>query len=114
MVPGSGSLGRGDDMNWPGATLRNSAGFPTASLLSAFGMLAAIICLMFVFCFFGAGAKRMISVLAVCAIFAVALAGCHHTSTTGIVVTPKGTYNLTVQGTAQGATRGFSVTMVVD
>jgi hypothetical protein len=42
------------------------------------------------------------------------LAGCHHSSTTGIVVTPKGTYNLTVQGTAQGATRGFSVTMVVD
>jgi hypothetical protein len=77
-------------------------------------MLGAIICLMFVFCVFGAGAKRMVSVFAVCAIFAVALAGCHHTSTTGIVITPKGTYNFTVQGTAQGATRGFSVTMVVD
>ncbi len=114
MIPGSGILGRSEDMNWPGAILRNPAGFPTASLLSAFGMLAAIICVMFVFCVFGAGAKRMVSVFALCAIFAVALAGCHHTSTTGIVVTPKGTYNLTVQGTAQGATRGFSVTMVVD
>ena len=114
MVPGSGIFGRGDDMNWPGATLRNSAGLPTLSFLGAFGMLAAIICVMFVFYVFGTGAKRMVSVFAVCAIFAVALAGCHHTSSTGITVTPKGTYNFTVQGTAQGATRGFNVTMVVD
>src|ERR1700728_4093894 len=114
MVPGSGIFGRGDDMNWPGATLRNSAGLPTLSFLGAFGMLAAIICVMFVFYVFGTGAKRMVSVFAVCEIFAVALAGCHHTSSTGITVTPKGTYNFTVQGTAQGATRGFNVTMVVD
>ncbi|MGB8543574.1 MAG: choice-of-anchor D domain-containing protein [Candidatus Acidiferrales bacterium] len=112
MVPGSGIFRRGDDMNWPGATFRNSAGVPTLSFLGAFGVLSAIICLMFVFHVFGA--KRMLSVFAVCAIFALALAGCHHTSTTGIVVTPKGTYNFTVQGTAQGATRGFSVTMVVE
>jgi sugar lactone lactonase YvrE len=114
MVPGFGNFGRGDDKNWPGVTLRNSAGFPTGSPLNAFGILAAILCLMIVLCFFDAGAKRTISVLAVGAVFAVALAGCHHTSTTGIVVTPKGTYDLTVQGTAQGATRGFNVTMVVD
>lgn len=114
MVPGSGIVGRGDGMNWPGATLRNSAGFPAFSLLGSFGMLAAILCAIFVFSAFGSGMKRTISVLGVCAIFAVVLAGCHHTSTTGIVVTPKGTYDFTVQGTAQGATRGFSVTMVVD
>jgi hypothetical protein len=114
MVPGSGIFRRGDDMNWPGATLRNSAGFSVISFLGAFGVLAAIIFSIFLFYVSGSGAKRMISVLAVCAVFAVVLAGCHHSSTTGIVVTPKGTYNLTVQGTAQGATRGFSVTMVVD
>jgi hypothetical protein len=114
MVPGFGIFGRGDDMSWPGATLRNSAGFSAVSSLRSFGVLAAIICAIFLFYVSGSDAKRMISVLAVCAIFAVVLAGCHHSSTTGIVVTPKGTYNLTVQGTTQGATRGFSVTMVVD
>ena len=114
MVPGSGIFGGGDDMNWPSATLHNSAGFPAISLLGSFGALAAIICSIFVFSVSGAGVKRTISVLAVCAVFAVLLVGCHHTSTTGIVVTPKGTYNFTIQGTAQGASRGFSVTMVVD
>jgi sugar lactone lactonase YvrE len=114
MAPGFSIFGRGDDMSWPGATFRNSAGFSAVSFLGSFGVLAAIICAIFLFYVSGSGAKRMISVLAVCAIFAVVLAGCHHSSTTGIVVTPKGTYNLTVQGTAQGATRGFSVTMVVD
>jgi hypothetical protein len=114
MVPDSGIFRGGDDMNRPSATLRNSAGFPAISLLGSFGVLAAIICAIFVFSVSGSGVKRTISVLAVCAVFAVVLGGCHHTSTTGIVVTPKGTYNFTIQGTAQGASRGFSVTMVVD
>ncbi len=114
MIPGSGVFGRGNDMNWPGATQRNSVGLLAFSLLGSFGVLAAILCAIFVFSASGSGAKRTIWVLAVCAIFAVVLSGCHHTSTTGIVVTPKGTYNFTVQGTAQGATRGFSVTTVVD
>jgi sugar lactone lactonase YvrE len=114
VVPGFGNFGRGDDMNWPGATLRNSAGFPAFSSLGSFGLFASLICAIFVFSVSGSGVKRVLSVLGVCAIFAVLLGGCHHSSTTGIVVTPKGTYNLTVQGTAQGATRGFTVTMVVD
>jgi hypothetical protein len=114
MFPGSGIFGRGDDVNWPGATLRDSAGFPAFSLLGSLGVSALIICAIFLFSVSGSGVKRPLSVLGVCAIFAVVLVGCHHTSTTGIVVTPKGTYNLTVQGTAQGATRGFTVTMVVD
>jgi hypothetical protein len=42
--------------------------------------------------------------------------GCHHKSNTNSTIpfTPTGTYTLTVQGSAQNAARGFTVTLVVD
>jgi hypothetical protein len=44
------------------------------------------------------------------------IVGCHHKSSTAATIpyTPTGTYNLTVQGSAQNAARGFTVTLVVD
>ena len=44
------------------------------------------------------------------------IVGCHHSSgtTATIPYTPTGTYTLTVQGSAQNAGRGFTVTLVVD
>jgi len=49
---------------------------------------------------------------AICA----ALGGCHHTSSTASVIpyTPTGTYTLTVHGFVQNASRGFTMTLVVD
>jgi hypothetical protein len=45
-----------------------------------------------------------------------ALGGCHHYSSTASVIpyTPTGTYTLTVHGFAQNASRGFTMTLVVD
>jgi sugar lactone lactonase YvrE len=65
--------------------------------------------------------KRLPRVVAVFAFgFSVAIctavAGCHHTSTTASVIpyTPTGTYTLTVHGFVQNASRGFTMTLVVD
>jgi sugar lactone lactonase YvrE len=63
---------------------------------------------------FSARVRQSVSVVALFVLFVTILAGCHHSSSTGIVVTPKGTTNLTVQGGAQNATRGFTVTLVVN
>ena len=63
---------------------------------------------------FSGRVRQSVSVVALFVLFGALLGGCHHSSTTGIVVTPKGTTNLTVQGTAQNATRGFTVTLVVN
>jgi sugar lactone lactonase YvrE len=40
-------------------------------------------------------------------------AGCHHTTTVTIANTPAGTYQLTVNGSAQNTSRGFTMTLVV-
>ena len=61
---------------------------------------------------------RMVPVLtftfavAICAV----LAGCHHYNSTANIIpyTPTGTYTLTVHGFVQNASRGFTVTLVVD
>jgi hypothetical protein len=63
---------------------------------------------------FSGRVRQSVSVVALFVLFVAILGGCHHSSTTGIVVTPKGTTNLTIQGTAQNATRGFTVTLVVN
>ncbi len=62
--------------------------------------------------------SRMVPVLtltfavAICAV----LVGCgSHNSTANIIpYTPQGTYSLTVHGFAQNASRGFTMTLVVD
>jgi sugar lactone lactonase YvrE len=50
--------------------------------------------------------------VAICAV----LGGCHHTASTANVIpyTPTGTYTLTVHGFVQNASRGFTMTLVVD
>jgi sugar lactone lactonase YvrE len=61
---------------------------------------------------------RMIPVLGFTFVVAIcaAVGGCHHnnSSTNIIPYTPTGTYTLTVHGFAQNASRGFTVTLVVD
>ena len=63
---------------------------------------------------FSGRVRQSVSMVALFVLFVAILGGCHHSSTTGIIVTPKGTTNLTIQGTAQNATRGFTVTLVVN
>ncbi|MFZ0519718.1 MAG: NHL repeat-containing protein [Candidatus Acidiferrales bacterium] len=62
--------------------------------------------------------RRVAGLLALLSLLAMAplMTGCHHysSSTATIPFTPTGTYNLTVQGSAQNAGRGFTVTLVVD
>ncbi len=47
-------------------------------------------------------------------VLAATIVGCHHYKSPAIGNTPKGTYNLTVTGSAQNASRGFTMTLVVD
>ncbi len=47
-------------------------------------------------------------------VLAATIAGCHHYKSPAIGNTPQGTYNLTVTGSAQNASRGFTMTLVVD
>lgn len=62
--------------------------------------------------------RRLAGVLALLLLLAMApvIVGCHHSSGTKATIpyTPTGTYTLTVQGSAQNAGRGFTVTLVVD
>ena len=46
-------------------------------------------------------------------VIAASAVGCHHKSTAAIASTPAGTYNLTVTGSAQNASRGYTVTLIV-
>jgi len=63
---------------------------------------------------FNVQVRQSVCVVGLFVLCAAILGGCHHSSTTGIVVTPKGTTNLTIQGTAQNAARGFTVTLIVN
>jgi hypothetical protein len=45
---------------------------------------------------------------------AAVMGGCGKGSSTKPIVTPAGTTNLTVQATAQNASRGFTVTLIVN
>ena len=62
-------------------------------------------------------ARRLASALALLLLLAITgvIGGCHSSSSKGTIpFTPTGTYTLTVQGSAQNAARGFTVTLVVD
>jgi hypothetical protein len=62
----------------------------------------------------GTRLARLISISAFFVICGAALASCGGSKTPTFPPTPAGTTNLTVQGLAQGATRGFTVTLVVN
>jgi sugar lactone lactonase YvrE len=51
--------------------------------------------------------------LAAVIVIAASVIGCHHNGNAAIASTPVGTYNLTVTGTAQNASRGYTVTLIV-
>lgn len=105
---------------------------------AALAMLAALLCAIFGSAFFprhlsrpnamrvifanlfrdtfsGAALLRLISTAAVIVLFVAVLASCGGGSGSGKPKsTPAGTTNLIVQGTSQNATRGFTVTLVVN
>jgi sugar lactone lactonase YvrE len=138
----SAAIGPGVSANGPGDKLKSLAGLDIGStrnaFLRGFAYLTLILFAMFAllisrraavqpaaiqraletFCnklTFSGRVRPSVSLLALFVIFAAVLGGCHSSSNKStIVVTPKGTTNLTVQGTAQNATRGFTVTMVVN
>lgn len=137
----SGAVGPGFSGNSRGGELKSPAGLEKSSartdFLRGFAYLSLILSAVFAFLsfrrvvlpaaamrravetfcnklIFSARVRRSVSVVALFVLFVAILAGCHHSSSTGIVVTPKGTTNLTVQGAAQNATRGFTVTLVVN
>jgi sugar lactone lactonase YvrE len=61
--------------------------------------------------------RRLVSTLALLLLLAMTavIGGCHSSSSKATIpFTPTGTYTLTVQGAAQNAARGFTVTLVVD
>ncbi len=47
-------------------------------------------------------------------LIAASVVGCHHNNNAAIASTPAGTYNLTVTGTAQNASRAYTVTLIVE
>jgi streptogramin lyase len=141
VITKTGTVGPGFSGKGPGTELRSPAALknsPTpAAKLRGFAFFTTILFAMFALLIsrragmqaaamrraletfrnkliFSGRVRQLVSVVALFVLFVALLGGCHHSSTTGIVVTPKGTTNLTVQGTAQNATRGFTVTMVVN
>jgi hypothetical protein len=132
--PGFSGKGPGAELKSPTA-LKNS---PTPAVkVRGFAFFTTILCAMFALLIFRRGALHLrairraletfrtklifsgrvgqsVSVVALFVLFVTILGGCHHSSKSTIVVTPKGTTNLTIQGTAQNATRGFTVTLVVN
>jgi hypothetical protein len=123
----------------PSASALNFAKLPAVPAFAVLGILATILCAAFAPGIFrrhlakpnairaslanlpgtsmsGTRLARLISVCALFIICSVPLSSCggSGSSTPTIPATPAGTYDLTVQGTAQGATRGFVVTLVVN
>jgi len=85
--------------------------------------LAAVFLLAVIFCFLVWLARqtrlpRMVSVLALTFVVAICgtVGGCNHTNSTANIIpyTPTGAYSLTVHGFVQNASRGFTMTLVVD
>jgi hypothetical protein len=113
----------------PSASASNFAKFPAVPAFALFGILATILCAVVAPGIFrpraslanlcsasisGTRLARLIYVSALFIVCSVALSSCGGSSTPTIPATPAGTYNLTVQGTAQGAARAFVVTLVVN
>jgi hypothetical protein len=129
-------LGPHGETNGPSASGSYFANFSALAILAAFGILASMLSAKFAPGIFrgdfswpnamrasltnlravSTGGVRWVRLISVCAIFAICAAGLAScgSSTPTLPATPKGTTNLTVQATAQGATRGFVVTLVVN
>jgi hypothetical protein len=105
--------GRGDDSN--GSS--NSAP-PTPKTLVSVVSLFALAAMLFVAIFPRDGSRRLAGFFALLLLLATTpvVAGCHHNSGANATIpyTPTGTYQLTVQASAQNAGRGFTVTLIVD
>ena len=141
VITKTAAVGPGFSANGPGDKLKSLAALknsPTpAAKLRGLAFFTTILCAMFALLIsrrdamqaaamrraletfsnkliFSGRVRQSVSMVALFVLFVAILGGCHHSSTTGIVVTPKGTTNLTIQGTAQNATRGFTVTLVVN
>jgi hypothetical protein len=121
----------------PSASASNFAKLPAVPVFAVFGILATILCAVFAPGIFrghlarpnatrasltnlcgksisGTRLARLIYVCAFLVICSAVLGSCGGSSTPTLTPTPAGTTNLTIQGTAQDATRGFVVTLVVN
>jgi hypothetical protein len=121
----------------PAVSASNFAKLPLAPAFAVFGILATFLCAIFApgifrrhlerpnamraslanLCGTSISGTRLARLISLCALFiicSVPLSSCGGSSTPTFPATPAGTTNLTVQGTAQGATRGFVVTLVVN
>ena len=85
---------------------------------SAAAFLLAAICFILVWLVRQTHLRRMVPVLAFTVVAAICatVGGCHHYNSSASVIpyTPTGTYTLTVHGFVQNASRGFTMTLVVD
>jgi sugar lactone lactonase YvrE len=94
-----------------------SAQGPWARGLAA-AFLLVIMCLLLVWLVRRSRSPRMVPALAFTFVLAICatVAGCHHYNSTANIIpyTPTGTYTLTVHGFVQNASRGFTMTLVVD
>lgn len=122
----------GGDSNGPASVVSNSAYFPAASL-AALALLCAIFALgifprdsarphvirvslahPFSAPFNAMRLARLLSICTLIVMFGAALSSCGGSSTPNLPPTPAGTTTFKIQGTAQNATRGFVVTLVVN
>lgn len=105
--------GQGDDSN--GSS--NSAPLMAGSLVSGVSLFA-LAGMSLVAILLRDRSRRLAGIFALLLLLAMTpvIAGCHHKSGANATIpyTPTGTYKLTVQGSAQNAGRGFTVTLVVD
>lgn len=105
--------GQGDDSN--GSS--NSAPLMAGTLVSGVSLFA-LAGMSLVAILLRDRSRRLAGIFALLLLLAMTpvIAGCHHKSGANATIpyTPTGTYKLTVQGSAQNAGRGFTVTLVVD
>ncbi len=133
MVAAPAIYAQSGGSNRPGGSAQNFKRFPALAAFVAF----AILCAMFALAIFrrepvqsnsprashaklgrdsisGAALVRLISTFALLVICVAALSSCGGGSSAKPTSTPSGKYTLMVQGTAQSAARGFTVTLVVN
>ena len=122
FVPGSHHDGDANGSSGPNVRGLGRFSHPLSRYVTAVGLrllslLIVIAGLILVLTSLKNATRQLVSTLAVLLLLAMTavIGGCHHSSSKSTIpFTPTGTYTLTVQGSAQNAARGFTVTLVVD
>ncbi len=102
--------------NFRGPNAASPASSDARLLLFGFILLAIVALYTFAIAKWNSQRRRALMPLfglAAALVVAASVAGCHHYKSPAIGYTPAGTYNLTVTGSAQNASRGYTVTLIV-